>query len=98
MLDFQKIKPLQDQVLIKRNREKTIIGNILLPEASKEKPKEGIVVATGLGKKDQYGKVQPVNVKKGDHVLFQAYAGLEFTSEEEEYILLSEEEIFGIIS
>jgi chaperonin GroES len=95
-----KIKPLGNRVLIKRFKAQTTKGGILLPDSAQEKPKEGEVIATGPGKADENGVKEKMNVKVGDRVLFSAYAGTEVknTSEEEGYLILSEDDILGILS
>ncbi len=93
------MKPLGNRVLIKRAEAKTAKGGILLPDSAKEKPKVGEVVAVGPGKTDEDGKVHPMHVRIGDKVLFTAYAGTEVKSEDvtTEYLIMSEEEILGVL-
>ena len=93
------MKPLGNRVLIKRAEAKTTKGGILLPDSAKEKPKMGEVVAVGPGKTDEDGKIHPMNVRVGDKVLFTAYAGTEVKSEDvaTEYLIMSEEEILGVL-
>ena len=92
------IKPLGDRVLVKRFKaEATKIG-IILPESAKEKPKEGEVVAVGPGRLNDEGKREPLGVKKGDRVLFAAYAGTELKEEGDgECLILSEKDILGVL-
>lgn len=96
------IKPLGNRVLVKRAKAQTTKGGILLPDTAQEKPKEGTVVATGPGKTDDQGKRETLNVKVGDRVLFGSYAGTEVkntqATEEEELLILSEDDILGILS
>ncbi len=92
-----KIKPLGNRVIIQRNEAITSKGGILLPEAAKEKPKQGTVIATGPGKTDDQGKLHPMDVKEGDQVLFSSYAGTEYKTDSEELVILSEEDILAII-
>jgi len=73
-------------------------GGIILPDTAKEKPKEGKVKAVGSGKILENGKVQPLNVKVGDHILFTSYGGTEVNIENEEYLIMKEEDVLGIIS
>ncbi len=96
----KKIKPLGNRVLIQRSKAPTTKGGILLPDTAKEKPREGQVMAVGPGKTDDQGKNESMNVKVGDKVLFGAYAGTEVKSnqEEEEYLIMSEDDILGILS
>ncbi len=93
-----KIRPLQDRVLVKRvaEEEKTK-GGIIIPDTAKEKPIEGEVVAVGNGKVLEDGKVRPLDIKKGDRVLFGKYSGTEIKVEGEEHLILREEEILGVI-
>lgn len=94
------IKPLGNRVLIKRSKAQTTKGGILLPDTAQEKPKEGVVVAAGPGKMNEEGRTEPLNVKVGDRILFGSYAGTEVKTHEgeEEYLILSEEDILGILS
>jgi len=93
-----KIKPLGDRVLLKRlEAEEKTTGGIVLPDAAKEKPKQGKVVAVGAGKQLDSGEKVACQVKKGDVVLFGSFAGTEVTVEGEEYLLMSEDEILAIV-
>lgn len=92
------IKPQGNRVLVQLAKAKTSKGGILLPETAQEKPKEGIVINVGPGKIDDNGKHQPMQVKTGDRVLFSAYAGTEVKLEEEEFLILSEDDILGILN
>jgi len=93
-----KIKPLGDRVLLKRlEAEEKTTGGIVLPDAAKEKPKQGKVVAVGEGKQLDSGEKVACQVKKGDVVLFGSFAGTEVTVEGEEYLLMSEDEILAIV-
>jgi len=84
--------------LIKRIEEKeTVKGGIIIPDSAKEKPQEGEVVAIGGGKKDKDGKVVPLDVKAGDRILFGKYSGTEIKIDNEEYLILKEEEVLGIL-
>jgi chaperonin GroES len=98
MSDFR-IRPLGDRVVIKpADREEKTRSGIFLPDtASKERPMEGTVLAVGEGRRDDNGKIVPMNVKAGDKVLFAKYSGTEFKVEEIEYLVLSEKDILGII-
>lgn len=92
------IQPLGDRVLIKRlEAEEKTKGGIVLPDTAKEKPQKGEVVAVGKGKVLESGKVEPLEVKKGDKVLFGKYAGNEIAYKEDEYLILREEDILAII-
>ena len=93
-----KLKPLGNRVVIKRRVAQASKGGILLPETAKEKPKEGEVIAVGPGKTDKEGKTEKLNVKVGDIVLFGSYAGTEVKHDDDEYLIMSEEDILGILS
>lgn len=93
-----KIKPLGNRVVVKRREAQTSKGGILLPETAKEKPKEGDVVAVGPGKTLENGQIEPLCVKVGDVVLFGSYAGTEVKHDEQEFLILSEDDILGILS
>jgi chaperonin GroES len=93
-----KFSPLHDRVLVKRIEEtETTKGGIIIPDTAKEKPQEGEVVAVGSGKRDDQGKVHALEVKKGDRVLFGKYSGTEVKFEGDEFVVLREDEILGII-
>ena len=93
-----KVRPLQDRVLVKPLEEKeTKKGGIIIPDTAKEKPMEGKVVAVGNGKLSEDGKRLPLEVKKGDTVIFGKYAGTEIKIEGEDYLLMREDDIQGII-
>jgi len=93
-----KLRPLQDRIIVKRLEEETMTaGGIFIPETAKEKPQKGEVIAVGKGKKTEDGKVIPVDVKKGDKVLFGKYAGTEIKIEGEEYLIMREDDILGIM-
>jgi chaperonin GroES len=96
--DFR-IRPLGDRVVVKpADREEKTKGGIFLPDtASKERPQEGTVLAVGEGRRDDAGKLIPVNVAAGDKVLFAKYSGTEFKVDDVEYLILSEKDILGII-
>lgn len=97
---MSKIKPLGNRVLIKRSKAQPTKGGILLPDSAQEKPKEGVIVAVGPGKLNDEGKRDPLNVKIGDRILFSSYAGTEIknTEEEEELLIMSEDDILGVLS
>lgn len=94
----QKIKPLGNRVLVQRAKAQTSKGGILLPDTVQEKPKEGLVVAVGPGKIDDEGKRQPLNLKEGDRVLFSSYAGTEVIEEDMEYLIMSEDDVLGVLN
>jgi len=93
-----KVKPLFDRVLVKRvEAEEKVKGGIIIPDTAKEKPMEGKVMAVGSGRLDEDGKRVPMEVKKGDRILFGKYAGTEIKIDDTEHIILREDEILGII-
>ena len=93
-----KIRPLQDRILVKRvDEDEKTAGAILIPDSAKEKPQEGKVVAVGNGKIQENGDVQPLDVKKGDRVLFSKYAGTEVNIEGVEHLIIREDDVLGIL-
>ncbi|MGD0977468.1 MAG: co-chaperone GroES [Minisyncoccia bacterium] len=93
-----KIRPLGDRVLIEPLKEEKKKGGIILPDTvDKERPEKGLVIAVGAGKKDENGKLMPMNVKKGDKILFTKYGPNEIKVEEKEYLIAREEDILAII-
>ncbi len=93
-----KIRPLQDRILVKRlDSEDKTKGGIIIPDSAKEKPSEGKVVAVGAGKILDDGKVQPLDVKKGDKVLFSKYGGTEVEVDGEEHLIIREDDILGVL-
>jgi len=93
-----KVRPLQDRVIVKRiaEEEKTR-GGIIIPDSAKEKPSEGDVIAVGSGKANDKGQVRPLDVKKGDRVLFGKYSGSEIKVDGVDHVILREDEILGVI-
>ena len=92
----QKIKPLKNRIVVKRQEAQVSKGGILLPETAKEKPKQGVVVAVGPGEIDDKGKLRPLSVKVGDEVLFSSYSGTEYKADEIDYLILSEEDVLAV--
>jgi len=93
-----KLKPLGSRVVIKAlDREEITKSGIVLPDTAKEKPQEGKVLAVGPGDRDEDGKRIPVELKEGDRVLFQKYAGTEFKMDGEELLILAEKDILAIV-
>ena len=93
-----KIRPLQDRVLVERiDEEETTAGGIIIPDTAKEKPQEGRVIAAGKGKPRDDGSVTPLDVSKGDRVLFGKYGGTDVTLEGTEYVILREDDILAIV-
>jgi chaperonin GroES len=92
------IRPLHDRVLVTRvKEEEKTKGGIIIPDTAKEKPIEGKVVAVGNGKLLENGQVRPLEVKKGDRILFGKYSGNEVKIDGEEHLILREDDILGII-
>jgi len=93
-----KIRPLQDRVIVQRiEEEEKTKGGIIIPDTAKEKPQEGKVVAVGKGKVTDEGKIIPVSVKEGDKVLFGKYSGSEVKLNGNEYVIMREDDILGIV-
>ena len=93
-----KVVPLNDKVLVKRlEAEERTEGGILLPDAAREKPKQGKVKSLGDGKLLENGKRLPFQVKEGDRVLFTSYAGTEVTFEGKEYLIMTEDDILAVV-
>jgi chaperonin GroES len=91
--------PLHDRILVRRVAEgETVRGGIIIPDSAKEKPQEGEVISVGKGKSNDEGKVFPLDVKAGDHVLFGKYSGTEIKLDGEEFLIMREEEVLGILS
>ncbi|GIR06853.1 MAG: co-chaperone GroES [Gammaproteobacteria bacterium] len=94
-----KLRPLHDKVLVKRTEEEeTTAGGIVLPGSAAEKPSQGEVIAVGPGKRQDNGELIAPDVKAGDLVIFGQYGGNEVKIDGEEYLILSEGDIFGVIS
>ena len=93
-----KLHPLHDRVLVKRLEEREEMhGSILIPDSAKEKPQEGKVIAVGTGKVTDDGKHLPLAVKQGDRILFGKYSGNEVKLDGEEYLIMREEDVLGIL-
>ena len=93
-----KVRPLHDRVIVKRiEEEETTKGGIIIPDTAKEKPSEGKVIAVGNGKLLDTGKLQPLEVKAGDKVLFGKYSGTDITIEGEEHLIMREDDIIAIV-
>jgi chaperonin GroES len=94
-----KFTPLHDRVVVRRVEEaETTRGGIIIPDTAKDKPQEGEVIAAGKGKVNEEGKVRPLEVKEGDRVLFGKYSGSEIKIDGEDFLIMREEEILGILS
>ena len=93
-----KVRPLGDRVLVKPLEvEEKKKGGIIIPDTAKEKPQEGKVIAVGKGKITEEGKILPLDVKVGDRILFGKYSGNEIKIDDEDYLIVKEEDILGII-
>jgi len=96
---MKSIRPLHDRILIKRiTEQETVRGGIIIPDTAKEKPQEGEVIAVGNGKLLENGTRVPLDVQEGDRVLFGKYAGSEVKIEGQEYLILREDEILGVLT
>jgi chaperonin GroES len=94
-----KFAPLHDRILVRRVEEaETTRGGIIIPDSAKDKPQEGEVLSVGRGKSNDEGKVFPLAVKEGDRILFGKYAGTEIKIDNEDYIIMREEEVLGVLS
>ncbi|MEO0005368.1 MAG: co-chaperone GroES [candidate division WOR-3 bacterium] len=92
-----KIKPLQDRILVERVEEEVKKGGIIIPDTAKEKPQQGKVIAVGPGRIDEKGNRIPMEVKKGDYILFGKYSGNEIRIGDEEYLIMREDDVLAII-
>ena len=93
-----KIRPLHDRVIVKRiEEEKKSAGGIVIPDTAAEKPEQGEIVAVGMGKKDDDGKLIPIDVKVGDRVLFGKYSGQTVKVKGDELLVMREEDVLGVI-
>jgi chaperonin GroES len=93
-----KLRPLQDRILVQRVEEETTTkGGIIIPDTAKEKPAEGKVIAVGSGKVGDDGKRIALEIKKGDRILFGKYSGTEVKIEGEEYLIMREDDVLGVI-
>jgi chaperonin GroES len=93
-----KIRPLYDRVVVKRlEQQEQKVGGLFIPDSAKEKPQEGEVVAVGKGKRLEDGKVIPLDVQVGDKILFGKYSGSDIKLDQDEYLIMREDEILGIL-
>ena len=93
-----KLRPLQDRILVQRVEEETTTkGGIIIPDTAKEKPAEGKVIAVGNGKTGDDGKKVPLELKAGDRILFGKYSGTEVKIEGEEYLIMREDDVLGVV-
>jgi chaperonin GroES len=94
-----KFTPLHDRILVRRVEEVgTTRGGIIIPDSAKDKPSEGEVISVGRGKSNDEGKVFPLAVKEGDHILFGKYSGTEIKLDGEDFIIMREEEVLGVVT
>jgi chaperonin GroES len=93
-----KIRPLQDRLIVERleSEEKTASG-LYIPDSAKEKPQQGKVIAVGKGKVSEDGKIHPVDLKEGDKILFGKYAGTEIKMDGQDYLIMREDDVLGVI-
>jgi chaperonin GroES len=93
------VRPLHDRVLVKRfHEEEKTKGGIIIPDNAKEKPIQGEIMAVGSGRVGDDGKIRPLDVKKGDRVLFGKYSGTEIKIDGEEFLMMREEDILGVLA
>jgi chaperonin GroES len=93
-----KIRPLHDRIVVKRlDNEENKIGGLYIPDSAKEKPQEGEVIAVGHGKRGEDGKLIPLDVKAGDRILFGKYSGSDIKIDGEEYMIMREDEVLGVL-
>ena len=94
-----KFTPLHDRILVRRVEEAdTTRGGIIIPDSAKDKPQEGEVISAGKGKISEEGKVRPLDVKAGDRILFGKYSGTEIKLDGEDFIIMREEEVLGVLT
>ena len=93
-----KVRPLHDRIIVQRLEEgEQKVGGIIIPDTAKEKPQQGKVISVGKGKVNDDGKVTPLDVKAGDKILFGKYSGTEVKIDGEEYLIMREDDILGVI-
>ena len=93
-----KLTPLHDRIVVRRIEEsETTRGGIIIPDSAKDKPQEGEVIAVGKGKSNDEGKTFPLDVKAGNRILFGKYSGSEIKIDGEEFLIMREEEVLGIL-
>ena len=92
------VRPLRDRVLVKRvEEEEKTKGGIIIPDTAKEKPQEGEVIAVGPGARDETGKIQPLDVKAGDRILFGKWSGTEVKLDGQDLLIMKEGDILGVL-
>lgn len=92
-----KIKPLQDRILVERVEEEETVGGIIIPDTAKEKPQKGKIIEVGPGRKDEKGNLIKIELKAGDTVLFNKYAGTEIKVEGKEFLLMREDDVMALV-
>ncbi len=93
-----KVRPLHDRLIVQRlEEEEQQVGGIIIPDTAKEKPQQGKVVAVGKGKVKEDGGLQPMDVAEGDKILFGKYSGQEIKLDGEEYLIMREDEVLGVV-
>ena len=93
-----KVRPLHDRIIVQRiEEEEQRVGGIIIPDTAKEKPSQGEVIAVGPGLRDEAGKLQPLDVKAGDRVLFGKWSGTEIKLDGEELLIMKESDIMGVL-
>lgn len=93
------IRPLYDRIVVQRVEEKeTMTNGLYIPDSAKEKPQEGKVIAVGKGKRLEDGKLVPLDVAAGDHILFGKYSGSEIKIDGQDYLIMREDEVLGVIA
>jgi len=98
-VELMQVRPLHDRVLVKRStEEERSKGGIIIPDTAKEKPIQGEVIAVGQGRVNEEGKLRPLDVKKGDKVLFGKYAGTEIKVDGDDFLMMREEDILGVLN
>jgi chaperonin GroES len=94
-----KFTPLHDRILVRRVEEAgTTRGGLIIPDSAKDKPQEGTVISVGRGKTNEEGKLFPLTVREGDSILFGKYSGTEIKLDGEDFLIMKEEEVLGILS
>ena len=94
-----KVRPLHDRIIVQRIEEgEQKVGGIIIPDSAKEKPQQGKVIAVGKGKVKDDGNVTPLDVKEGDTILFGKYSGQEIKLDGQEYLIMREEEVLGVLA
>ena len=94
----KRVRPLQDRLIVQRlNSEEKTAAGLYIPDSAKEKPQQGKVIAVGKGKVREDGAVQPLDVKEGDTILFGKYSGTEIKIEEEDYLIMREDDVLGVV-